>query len=66
MKAPIKNTIHIERAKKGITQQELADGVGTTRQTIHLLEVGKTDPKISLMVRIAHYFKLKVSDIIDD
>ena len=66
MKNQIKNSIHVERAKKGITQQELAEGVGTSRQTIHLLESGKTDPKISLMVRIAHYFKLKVSDIIED
>jgi len=66
MKNQIKNSIHVERAKKGITQQELAESVGTTRQTIHLLESGKTDTKISLIVRIAHYFNLKVSDIIDD
>ncbi len=43
MKRQIRNSINVERARRKITQQELADSVGASRQTIHLLETGKTD-----------------------
>ena len=56
-----KNNIKVERAKKDITQAELAEQVNTTRQTIHYIEKGKTEPSIGLADRIAKFFN---SDII--
>lgn len=66
MKTSKNYNIHIERAKRKMSQQELADNVGTSRQTIHLLETGKTDPKLSLIIKIARFFSVKVSDIINE
>jgi len=40
------------RAKKDLTQAELADKVGVTRQTIGLIETGKYNPTISLCIDI--------------
>ena len=40
------------RAKKDLTQKELADIVGVTRQTIGLIETGKYNPTISLCIEI--------------
>jgi len=59
----MKNTIRVERAKKRITQKELADELNVTRQAIWAIENGKVDPKIGLVFRIARFFKLKIEDI---
>lgn len=61
----MKNTIRVERAKKRISQEELADAVSATRQSIHLIENGKTEPKLSLALRIARFFGVKIEDIFD-
>jgi len=42
----LKNTIKVERAKKGITQADLAEIVGVTRLTIHSIEAGKFKPSL--------------------
>ncbi|MBN3037721.1 MAG: helix-turn-helix transcriptional regulator [Candidatus Diapherotrites archaeon] len=41
------------RQKKGLTQEELADRVGVTRQTIIFLEKGKYNPSLQLAYKIA-------------
>jgi putative transcriptional regulator len=61
----MKNTIRVERAKKRISQEVLADAVSATRQSIHLIENGKTEPKLSLALRIAKFFGVKIEDIFD-
>lgn len=43
----------VARVEKGWTQQELADRVGATRQTIGLIEKGQYNPTLSLCKRIA-------------
>jgi putative transcriptional regulator len=43
----------LARVAKDLTQQELADRVGATRQTIGLIEKGKYNPSINLCIRIA-------------
>ena len=63
MKTKVTNNLYVERAKLRITQEDLAKKIGTTRQTIHLLESGKTDPKLSLALKIAGFFKVRVTDI---
>ncbi len=46
-----------------MTQQELADRAGVTRQTIIALEAGKYSPSLSLAFRIARVFGLGVDDV---
>lgn len=46
-----------------MTQQELADRVGCTRQTIHLLEYGRYSPSLGLAFRIARVFGLTVDEV---
>lgn len=46
-----------------MTQQQLADKVGVTRQTIVALEKGNYSPSLELAFRIAHTFKLPLEEI---
>jgi len=62
----MKNSIRVERAKKKISQENLAMAVEATRQSIHLIENGKTEPKLSLAMRISRFFGLKIEDIFED
>ncbi len=50
------NKIKILRAEKGITQEELAEAVNVTRQTIIAIEKNKYVPSLELAFRIARYF----------
>ena len=49
----MKNNIKVERAIKNITQQQLADSVGVSRQTINAMELGKYVPSTLLALKIA-------------
>jgi putative transcriptional regulator len=46
-----------------MTQQELADRTGVTRQTIVAIENGKYFPSLELAFRIAHTFNVPLSDL---
>lgn len=59
------NKIKIERAVKGVTQQELADAVGVSRQTIVAIEKKKFLPSTPLAIKISRYFEKKVEDIFE-
>ena len=47
------NKVKLARIEAGLTQQELADQVGITRQTIGLIEANKYNPSIKLCLMIA-------------
>lgn len=57
------NTIRIQRAIHNITQAELADLIGVSRQTIHAMENGKYVPSTVLALKIARYFDKRVEEI---
>ncbi len=59
----MKNTIRIERAVKNITQAELAEKVGVSRQTIHSIESNKYIPSTVLALKIARVFEKGVEEI---
>ena len=61
----MENSIKSERAKKNITQEELAKKVKVSRQTINAIEKGKTDPKLSIGINIAKILKKKVEEIFE-
>lgn len=59
----IENCIQKMRAKKNLTQQDLADAVNVTRLTIIALEKGKYNPSLELAFRLAKFFKVGVEEI---
>lgn len=56
----MKNTIKVERAKKNITQAQLAELIKVSRQTINAMELGKYVPSTVLALRLAHVFDTEV------
>lgn len=59
----MKNRIKVERAEKDITQQQLAEAVGVSRQTIVAIEKNRFLPSTSLALKIARYFSKPVESI---
>lgn len=57
------NAIKLLRKERRITQDELADAVGVTRQTIISLENGKYNPSIILAHKIARFFGGTIEEI---
>lgn len=57
--------IHVYRATKRMTQQELADLVGVSRQTIMQLERNRYNPSMLLAYSIAKVFDVTIEDIFD-
>lgn len=52
----MKNTIKVERAIQNITQQELAEKIGVSRQTINAIESNKYVPSTVLAMKMAKFF----------
>lgn len=59
----MRNTIKVERAKLNITQQELADRVGVSRQTINSIESERYITSTLLAIKISNVFQLTVNEI---
>lgn len=59
----MKNTVKEERIKKQLTQVQLAELIGVSRQTIFSIEVNKYVPSVILSMKLAKAFGKKVEDI---
>jgi len=59
----MKNNIKVYRAMHDLTQENLAEKVGVTRQTIHAIEKGKYDPSLELAFKLARLFDVRIEDI---
>lgn len=59
----MKNNIKVERAIKNLTQEELANQVGVSRQTINAMEANKYVPSTVLALKIAKIFNKQVEEI---
>ena len=59
----MKNKLEEIRKQKGIKQEELADAMGVSRQTISSLENGRYNPSVILAIKLARYFSMNVEDI---
>ena len=61
----MKNNIRALRKAGKLSQEELALAVGTTRQTITSIEVGKYTASLPLAYKIARYFGLTIEEVFD-
>jgi putative transcriptional regulator len=59
----MKNTIKVERAKKNLTQADLADKIGVSRQAVNSIETGKFVPSTVLALKMAQVFETTVEVI---
>ena len=60
---PMKNNIRVERAILNITQEDLAQKICVSRQSIHAIESGKYVPSTILALKIARVFHKTVEEI---
>jgi len=61
----MKNTIKVQRAMHNLTQQELAERIGVSRQTINAMEAGKYVPSTVLALKLAKLFDKAVNEIFE-
>lgn len=59
----MKNHLKVERARHNLTQQDLADAVEVSRQTIHAIETGKFVPSTVLALKLAQRFAIRVEEL---
>jgi putative transcriptional regulator len=59
----MKNKIKVFRAMHDLTQEDLAQAIGVTRQTILAIEKGKYVPSLDLAFRISRYFSVNIEDV---
>jgi len=59
----MKNNIRVERAILRMTQQQLAEHIGVTRQTVNAIEAGKYVPSTVLALKMAAVFGKSVNDV---
>lgn len=59
----MKNSIRVERARLKISQQQLADAIGVTRQTIYAIENDIFIPSTELALRMSAYFGKTVNEL---
>ena len=63
MKESISNRVYELRTKAKTTQEELAEAVGVTRQTIIAIEKGNYTPSVLLALKIAKFFKKSIEEV---
>ena len=61
----MKNRLKLLRAEHGLTQAELAERLGVSRQTVHAIEAEKYDPSLPLAFKIARLFKLRIEEVFE-
>jgi len=59
----VTNTLRVLRATRQWSQQDLADQLGVSRQSVNAIETGKYDPSLPLAFRIAQLFALPIEAI---
>ncbi|MXO73513.1 helix-turn-helix domain-containing protein [Alteraurantiacibacter buctensis] len=57
------NRLRVLRAERQWSQQDLADAIGVSRQSVNAIETGKYDPSLPLAFRIADVFALPIEQI---
>ena len=61
----MENDLKVYRAMEDLTQGELAERVGVSRQAINSIETGKYDPSLELAFKLAEEFDCQIEDIFE-
>lgn len=61
----MKNRLKVLRAERDWSQQELADRLSVSRQSVNAIETGKYDPSLPLAFKIAEVFAMAIEEIFD-
>lgn len=59
----MKNRLKVLRAERNWSQQELAERLNVSRQSVNAIETGRYDPSLPLAFRIANVFELRIEEI---
>jgi len=59
----VQNRLEVYRAMRGITQEELAQAIRVTRQTIISIYRGNYNPALELVFKIARHLEAKIEDV---
>lgn len=59
----MKNRLKVLRAERDWSQQDLADALGVSRQSVNAIETGKYDPSLPLAFKIADLFNMAIEEI---
>ncbi len=62
----MKNSLKVFRAMNDLTQEQLAEKIGVTRQTVIAIENGKYAPSLGLAFKIARLFNVTIEDVFND
>lgn len=57
------NRIKVMRAERDWTQQDLAERINVSRQTVNAIETGKYDPSLPVAFRIAQVFECRIEEV---
>ena len=63
MERKLENRIRVLRAEFGITQEELGQACGLSRQSINAVETGKFVPTVITAIKISKYFNKKIEEV---
>lgn len=61
----MKNRVKVYRAMRSISQEELAQALGVSRQSIYAIETAKYIPSTLLALKMARYFECSVEDLFE-
>ena len=61
----MKNRLKVLRAERDWSQQDLADRLEVSRQSVNAIETGRYDPSLPLAFRIADVFEMPIEDIFE-
>lgn len=59
------NSVRALRTGRGLSQAQLAEAMGVSRQTINSIEVGRYTPSLALAIALARYFEACVEEVFD-
>lgn len=59
----MKNNLKVLRAKHNLTQEQLAEQIGVSRQTVNAIESDKYLPSLGLAFKIARLFKVEIEQV---
>jgi putative transcriptional regulator len=59
----VENDVRALRTARGMSQGDLAEVLGVSRQTVNAIETGKYSPSLPLAIQLARYFSLAVEEV---